>query len=395
MDQSSLQHFLNKEVIPKIKKRPKTFLGIAKQPHYENVLSNIYAFFFNVNEEHGFNDLFIKSLISCIDVSEIKGKNFSSFTDFDIETEYGTKGIGSSKRKGRIDLLLYNNEQAIIIENKVYHHLNNDLDDYWKSVKLNTESTESKIGIILSLKPISEDQYSEFDNKDEYINITHAQLMVKVMANATCYFEDTSERLEKYRFYLRDFNQNILNISTPTMDEKDIGFFTENKEKINQLVRFKYQFKQHVISEVEKAGGELINVKPEAPRHKSNSGRLRYYRSTIHSDLVYTIVFGGLFDSDDDRDDGLHIIVEPRGTSLRNGAIFKDLDFNEDEKKVLQPDFYKKTNKGWAHFASKWYSPNDEEVADLSSFILKKIKDDSFAIIIAKMETFLNGIKSN
>ena len=49
---STLQEFLYQEKIPKIKKRPKTFLGIAKQPHYENVLSNIYAFFFDIKEEH-------------------------------------------------------------------------------------------------------------------------------------------------------------------------------------------------------------------------------------------------------------------------------------------------------------------------------------------------------
>ena len=35
-----LEAFLQKVAIPKIKASPKTFLGIAKQPHYENVLSN-------------------------------------------------------------------------------------------------------------------------------------------------------------------------------------------------------------------------------------------------------------------------------------------------------------------------------------------------------------------
>ncbi len=50
-----LQKFLNEKgnSIPIIKKNSKTFLGIAKQPHYENVLSNILAFYFDITEEHG------------------------------------------------------------------------------------------------------------------------------------------------------------------------------------------------------------------------------------------------------------------------------------------------------------------------------------------------------
>ena len=49
-----LQTFLNQNEIPRIKRKPKTFLGIAKQPHYENVLSNVYAFYFNIEENHLF-----------------------------------------------------------------------------------------------------------------------------------------------------------------------------------------------------------------------------------------------------------------------------------------------------------------------------------------------------
>ncbi len=123
-----LKSFLDNNTIPKPKKRPKTFLGIAKQPHYENVLSNIYSFFFNVNEVHKMEDLFIKSLL---EVALEKGvsKDFSSFYDFNCATEVGTT------KGGRIDLLWSNGRQSIIIENKVYHHLNNDLEDYWKSTR--------------------------------------------------------------------------------------------------------------------------------------------------------------------------------------------------------------------------------------------------------------------
>jgi hypothetical protein len=52
MDINLLKSFLNEHQIPSVKQQPKTFLEIARQPHYENVISNIYAFYFDPHEEH-------------------------------------------------------------------------------------------------------------------------------------------------------------------------------------------------------------------------------------------------------------------------------------------------------------------------------------------------------
>ena len=59
------------------------------------------------------------------------GTVLESFTNFTIMTEYGTKN------QKRIDILLQNVEQAIIIENKVYHTLDNDLDEYYNEISNN------------------------------------------------------------------------------------------------------------------------------------------------------------------------------------------------------------------------------------------------------------------
>src|SRR5690554_1082514 len=148
---STLQQFLDQHAIPQIKGNPTTFLGIARQPHYENVLSNIYAFFFNPNAEHGFQDLFIMSLLDCINSSSPgQSKDFSDFSDFTIETEFSTN------KGGRIDLLLKNDTSAIIIENKIYHTLNNNLKDYWSTIINRIEDETRVIGIVLSLKEFSD-----------------------------------------------------------------------------------------------------------------------------------------------------------------------------------------------------------------------------------------------
>lgn len=376
MNLTDLRTFLDSTTIPVIKKVPKTFLEIARQPHYENVISNIYAFFFDVREEHGLNDLFIKSLVECINDFKLTGKDFSNFSVFDIDTEYQTK------KKGRIDLLLYNDQQAIIIENKVYHRLNNDLDDYWNSVHFENQSVSSKIGIILSLKPISKDLYQQFEAKDEYINITHLQLMQRIKSKSEDYLINVDDN---YRHLFQDFYQNIVNISRSTMDEKDIHFYIKNKEKINQLLSIKDQYKKHVIAEVERAGESIEGVRLVMPRNSFNSNRLRYYHSTKYNELVFTIVFEDLLSEKNI----LHIIIEPRGETLRNGEIFKNIEFNEKEREILQENFYSKTHEGWAHFAARSYELKTEDLATLSDFIQMTIVNDSFESVFWKMEKFL------
>lgn len=384
----SFHHFLQSTSIPKIEKKRKTFLGIAKQPHFENVLSNIYAFFFNVEEEHKFKDLFIRSLLACIEEQvKKKNKDFSSFVDFDIETEYATKGLGKHKKRGRIDLLLSNDHQAIIIENKVYHYLANDLDDYWLSVKLPSDT--SKIGIILSLKPISKDNWKQFEYKDEFINLTHFEFMKKVNELKEEYIEESNPH---FHFVLEDLIQNINNISTPNMNSENIQFFLDNKEKINQLVQFKYEFKKHIISEIEKAGNSITGVKLITLRKSSyNEKRLRYFQSTKHSDLLYTIVFEDLLKGEKN----LQIFIEVRGKALKTLLALNTIQFSEDENNIIQKSFVTKTNATWAHFAYKRMSLEETDIADLGGFIQNKIKEDHFESVFMKLESYLKERKND
>lgn len=217
-----LEYFLNNASVPVIKNKPKTFLGIAKQPHYENVLSNMYAFFFDVNEVHGFRDLFITSLIEIIRECglEEKSNSFEKFSDFNCETEFTTK------KGGRIDLLLKNKEQAILIENKVYHNLNNDLEDYWSTIKL---TDEKKIGVVLSLHRIPIIAHHGF------INITHLSLMKKVMSNVGHYLLKSDPT---YLVFLKDLYQNVINMSTKSIKKEDIKFYRENRDEYIMLLVF-------------------------------------------------------------------------------------------------------------------------------------------------------------
>lgn len=363
-----LQSFLNENDIPIIKGKPKTFLGIAKQPHYENVLSNIYAFYFDINGVHKLKDLFIKSLLELINTSSLVKDNivFETFSNYEIITEYGTVN------QKRIDILLQNNEQAIIIENKVYHELNNDLDEYYNEIKV-----ETKMGIVLSLHPISDIKHQRF------INITHLQLVNQVLQNLGNYILDAND---KYIVFLKDFCQNITNLSHPVMEKEAIQFYYKNQEEINQLVKFKFKLREHILSQVVTAGNRLNGVSKYEPRINShNDKRLVYYVSNQHKDLMITVVYENLLTEKKE----MHIAVEMVGNLLKNRTIYNQIEFTEEEQRFAFSEHFRTTNEDWSHFAVAHYHPTDEEVSNLSQFIIDKLNEDHLLSIFNKLNNFI------
>ena len=169
------------------------------------------------------------------------------------------------------------------------------------------------------------------------------------------------------------------------MNEKDISFYLDNQEKVNQLVNFKQEYKRHIIAEVDRAGECIEGVKLMMPRNSFNTNRLRYYQSTRYSELIYTIVFEDLFNEKN----LLHIIIEPRGKTLRDGDVFKTIEFEKNERSILQNDFYSKTHEGWAHFAARSYDMKKAHITNLSDFIQKRIANDAFQSVFCKMARFL------
>ncbi|WP_026706628.1 PD-(D/E)XK nuclease family protein [Flavobacterium soli] len=368
----ALQIFLNQNDIPIIKGKPKTFLGIAKQPHYENVTSNIYAFYFDSNEVHKLKNLFIKSLLELITASSFSkdAHIFESFANFQVVTEYGT-----TNRK-RIDILLQNHHQAIIIENKVYHALNNDLDEYYNEIEV-----PNKIGIVLSLYPISDIKHHRF------INITHLQLVTQIMQNLGSYILNAND---KYLVFLKDFCQNIINLSHPVMEKENIAFYYKNQEKINQLANFKYNVRKHIVAQIVEAGNRLDGVSKYEPRINSqHDKRLVYYVSNKHKDLMFTVVYENLLTDEK----GMYIAVEMVGNLLKDRTRYNQIDFSEEEKRFAFAEHFKTTNEGWSHFAVVHYHPTDVEVSNLSQFIIDKLKEDYLLSIFNKIELFLDSVK--
>ncbi len=102
--------------------RRKTFMDVSGYPHYENVVSNILAFFFDDSEEHGFGNLWLNSLLSCAKRTDLEDAHAA------VEREVFTS------KNNRIDLLITSDRYILCIENKIFADVYNDLKDYAKDI---------------------------------------------------------------------------------------------------------------------------------------------------------------------------------------------------------------------------------------------------------------------
>lgn len=375
MNLAQLHSFLERAEIPEVKKPPKTFLGIAKQPHYENVMSNIYAFFFQKDHEHKLGDVFIRAIMSLVNEMPKNGiKSFDTAIPCSVDTEKQTR------KKGRIDLLITNNIEAILIENKVFHQLNNDLDDYFESVIHQGYEADNITAIVLTRYDIDNVTHPK------YLNITHAQLLKKVMEFSRGI---PLSRNNKFHTFLLDLNQNVNNLSKPKMTKEQVEFYNNHSLEINKATLFGNEFKKHVVTEVKKVADQILTVKfLRMGEANSQANRLRYFTSTKFENLRIVPLFEDLLNGKSK----MCIIIEIRNNLKDRFHEFKNLDFTPEEKSIINesPDF---SNTKWVHFSTRDYNLTSGEIENLSKFILLKLKEDSLLSVFNMIDTYLRQEK--
>lgn len=193
-------------------KKGDTIFDICGFPHYESVASNVLSFFFDNKREHELGSLFIDSLIHCAFPDKIKFED-----DYQVDREVVTD-------KGNfIDLLLYNTETAIFIENKIYATLYNDLDDYLNTAKMGRKKA---FGVVLSLRP-------ESTVANDVVCITYDILFKEIKRR---YSEHISNSKLNYLSLMFDFIRNIEELKEGNqMDKEFVEFLKSNHEEVSNL----------------------------------------------------------------------------------------------------------------------------------------------------------------
>lgn len=218
--------------------KSKSIFDIAGYPHYESVCSNILAFYLNPNNEHGLGNLLFSSLLNLAHGNELQQDNVQ------INREVSTN------KGGRLDIVIETDNQIIGIENKIFHHLNNDLADYSDSIDEWAKPNQlSSIKIILGIRKEQE--------SSGFVSVTYEEFWGKVKERLGNYISTSSQ---KWILYLVDFMSTIEKLNGENMElDKNDQFFIENEERVNVLLNARNAF----ISKLNTKVRELLDIIPK------------------------------------------------------------------------------------------------------------------------------------
>lgn len=253
-----------------------TLFSIAGIDHSENALSNVYAYFLDENQPHGLGAIFKESLEQII--FNKTGRKIDLSCSI-IDREHTTVG------GNRIDILIQGPNHSVIIENKVFHKVNNNLSDYWLSVE---GGNETKTGVILTLTHI-------LTNHPNYINVTHMEWLeeIKRRIDANVIVPNSSTKI-----LLEDFFNNIKQLSRKK-DESGRRSCIRNRDTINKLydiVEETREWLQSIFTDkafIRSLGGYTL-VHEE---WKGSKNRFAMYRFNGTDEFVATVSYELLWNS--------------------------------------------------------------------------------------------------
>lgn len=203
-------------------KQKLTFMEVSGYPQYENVCSNILAFYLDPRQEHGLNDLFVVAIL------RIFNKSCSTKVKL-VTREYPTTS-------GRLDIVVEGDEFTIAIENKIFHWLANDLDDYAASIVNCNNKYENNIKIVLGLTDIKKPELL----RGGFVGCTYARLWKEIEEILDLYRDKANP---KWITYLLDFIETTNNLLGGSVEIKETDrFFIDHEEEILLLNKERDEF---------------------------------------------------------------------------------------------------------------------------------------------------------
>lgn len=257
--------------------RPPTFMEIAGYPHYENVCSNILAFFMDPKEPHGLGTLVLDALANATGIAN--GEELSG--DVSVDREVGTEA------GNRIDILITADDHTTLIENKIFAAANNPFDDYATHLdRISGNGEQHKI--LLTLYPGNEGSQWGFTN------LTHEEFVGQIRSLLDHYASDADTR---YLTMFLDFLNTMENLQKGTrVDQGFIKFLRERGDEVTDLLTEVDSFKKELREKVEELR-DLIDVEEYVNVEKQDIWRggpttlldLLYHNIRVSTNLLAAI----------------------------------------------------------------------------------------------------------
>lgn len=337
-----IKQFENIEIIPV---PPPTFMELAGYPHYENVCSNILCFYFNTHEQHKLGNLFLRSLLECLNENQL-AESVKNTTDVYRED--------TTENKKRIDLIIESDETVIAIENKIFHHLDNDLMEYKSHIDRKFPSVQKKIFVVLSI-------HSQNKLSGSFTNVTYSEFLSRIKINLGDYAIQADN---KYFTFLLDFIETIQNHFKPlVMNIEMFNFVADNYISIESL-QAQYKFFNSQLYNV------VFKLSDRIPNKGSNVNKWIWEKYVIVHDftfdnnIVITVDCAIEFKFID-------ISVFVRKGDINHEEFLKKLElFSEIKEIKIKAD----SRVELFHKDVRFYEINEDEILNELNRILDKIK---------------------
>ena len=208
--------------------RKKAFLEIIGLSHLEAVSSKALAFFFDTDEVHQLKDLCLQALYDYI-LDRAKSENELAISTQSVEREVSTDD-GS-----RIDIVIDTYDDLIIIENKLFHTVNNPFESYVNYGKLRRGERNGHYIILGIHKPETLPEHFKF--------ISHFDLADAIRNRLGDYLMDADQHyltlLIDYLHALDNFNPNS---RIGKMEQAIVNFFGNSHSQLEEIMNASWHF---------------------------------------------------------------------------------------------------------------------------------------------------------
>lgn len=210
------------------------YFDIIGYSHYENIVSNLLKYFLNPNEDHLLRNLVLRSLLKTVDSKYSYGSTEGISVSREVYTSSGK----------RIDLIVETTKFLIIIENKIFHHLANDLKEYKKYALNRNKENKDLLLIVLSIKPLGIKERERSENLG-FKNITYRSLLIEIKNLYSSYsFNANPKFLTLFHDFISSI-ENLINMDHPNDLLHD--FFKNNSKEIESLSSEYHTYKSDYI----------------------------------------------------------------------------------------------------------------------------------------------------
>ena len=223
------------DILPKTIKQP-TYLELCKYPYnrFEEICSRLLCYYLSPTKEHGFKDLFLRSLLEILSPSnEIHYR----FDGLNIISEENADGK-------RLDILIQADNNFVIgIENKITAALYNPLDIYKTRIDL---YSGQKFCVVLTLRPISSREELTLLKNNGFVNLTYSDYFRRIKLNLGNYINDGNS---KYLIFMTDFIQTIENMNGHNILNPQLSdFFYDNSSRIESVIELYNEFNRRITA---------------------------------------------------------------------------------------------------------------------------------------------------